>query len=178
LSVPVEASPMTPFIAAALPALVQSIPELIRSFGDGQVTERNAKAAEAVLQVVQTATGTPNAQAAVEAVQSDPAARAAASRALEAEHWFEVTEAGGGGIEGAREFNLRVAESDVPLLRIPAVLITLALLPMIYVVVLAPVFLEEYSGEMRAMVIGAVLGVLSSVVAYFLGQQVRKVTSP
>lgn len=178
LSVPVEASPMTPFIAAALPALVQSIPELIRSFGDGQVTERNAKAAEAVLQVVQTATGTPNAQAAVEAVQSDPSARAAATRALEAEHWFDVTEAGGGGIEGAREFNLRVAESDVPLLRIPAVLITLALLPMIYVVVLAPVFLEEYSGEMRAMVIGAVLGVLSSVVAYFLGQQVRKVTSP
>lgn len=178
LSVPLEASPMTQFIAAALPALVQSIPELIRTFGDGQVTERNAKAAEAVLQVVQKATGTPNAQAAVEAVQSDPAARAAATRALEAEHWFEVTEAGGGGIEGAREFNLRVAESDVPLLRIPAVLITLALLPMIYVVVLAPVFLEEYSGEMRAMVIGAVLGVLSSVVAYFLGQQVRKVTSP
>jgi hypothetical protein len=176
-SIPVEASPMTPFIAAALPALVQSIPELIRSFGDGQVTERNAKAAEAVLQIAQSATGTPNAQAAVEAVQADPAAREAVTRALEAEHWFEVTEAGGGGIEGAREYSLRVAESDVPLLRIPAVLITLALLPMIYVVVLAPVFLEEYSGEMRAMVIGAVLGVLSSVVAYFLGQQVRKVTS-
>lgn len=72
---------------------------------------------------------------------------------------------------------MRVAESDVPLLRIPAVLITLALLPMIYVVVLAPVFMAEYSGEMRAMVIGAVLGVLSSVVAYFLGQQVRRVAS-
>ena len=39
---------MAPFIAAALPALVQAIPELIRSFGKGEVTERNAKAAEAV----------------------------------------------------------------------------------------------------------------------------------
>ena len=101
---------MSPFLIAALPALVEAIPGLIRSFGRGEVTERNAKAAEAVLQVVQTATGTTNAQAAVEAVKADPAARMAATEALERESWFETTESGGGGIEGARKHNLEATQ--------------------------------------------------------------------
>lgn len=170
LSVPVEASPMTPFIAAALPELVQSIPELIRTFGDGQVTERNAKAAEAVLQVVQTATGTPNAQAAVEAVQSDPAARAAATRALEAEHWFEVTEAGGGGIEGARAYSTAMKGEDVR--HIPAFWITIALLPLLYGTVYIVLTGSDtaFSGELRAAIASSVVtGILGGVIGYWLG---------
>ena len=172
LSIPLKAEPMTPFIAAALPALVQTIPELIRSFGDGEVTERNAKAAEAVLQVVQTATGTPNAQAAVEAVQSDPAARIAATEALEAEHWFETTEAGGGGIAGAREFNLKVSDGN-PLM-MPALWISILLLVPVYVVVGAVVLGEGWSAEVRIQVVTAVLATMGIVGAFWLGSSFAK----
>lgn len=163
-------APMAPFIAAALPALIKEIPALIRSFGDGAVTERNAKAAEAVLQVVQTATGTPNAQAAVEAVQSDPAAREAARAALEADHWFETTEAGGGGIAGAREYSTQMKGEDVR--HIPAFWITLALLPLLYgtVYLVLTGSTEQFSGELRAAIASSVVtGVLGGVVGYWLG---------
>jgi len=164
-----------PFLAVALPALIQSIPELIRSFGDGKVTERNAKAAEAVMQVVQVATGTPNAQAAVEAVQADPAARSAATQALEREHWFETTEAGGGGIAGAREFNERVADGNP--LKMPALWISVALLLPVYAVVGAVVFGAGWSAEVRIQVVTAVLAVMGIVGAFWLGssfQQARR----
>src|SRR5690606_12234072 len=106
ISVPVEAEPMDPFTATAVAALVREIPGLIRSFGsEGRVTERNAKAAEILINSVQAATGTPNAQAAVEAVRSSPEVRAQVTQRLDSEGWFEVTEAGGGGIEGARAYS-------------------------------------------------------------------------
>ncbi len=165
-----EAPVMTPFIAAALPALVQSIPELIRSFGKGEVTERNAKAAEAVLQVVQTATGAPNAQAAVEAIQIDPAALQRAREALEREMWFEVTEAGGGGIEGARAYGREHAGEDIR--GIPAFWITLALLPLLYgtVYLVLTGTTEQFSGELRAAIASSVVtGILGGVTGFWLG---------
>lgn len=158
---------MTPFIAAALPALVQSIPELIRSFGKGEVTERNAKAAEAVLQVAQAATGTPNAQAAIEAIQSDPAALQAVRAALEKDLWFETTEAGGGGIAGAREFNQRISEGN-PLM-MPALWISILLLVPVYAVIGAVVFGEGWSAEIRIQVVTAVLATMGIVGAFWLG---------
>ena len=163
---------MAPFIAAALPALVQSIPELIRSFGDGSVTERNAKAAEAVLQIAQTATGAANAQAAVEAVQADPAAREAVTRALEAEHWLEPTEAGGGGIAGAREFNLQASDGDP--LRMPALWISILLLIPVYAVVGAVIFGNGWSAEVRIQVVTAVLATMGIVGAFWLGSSFAK----
>lgn len=175
-SIPVEASPMTPFIAAALPALVQQIPELIRSFGDGKVTERNAKAAEAVLQIAQQATNTPNAQAAVEAIQSDPAALEAARTALERDHWLEATEAGGGGIAGAREFNLAVADGN-PLM-MPALWISILLLIPVYVVVGAVVFGDGWSAEVRIQVVTAVLATMGIVGAFWLGSSFAKSRQP
>lgn len=159
--------PMTPFVAAALPALVQAIPELIRSFGKGEVSDRNARAAETVLQVVQAATGTPNAQAAVEAVQSDPAAREAARAALEADHWFESTEAGGGGIEGARQFNKDAVE--YPAWRMPALWVSLLLIVPFYAVTYAVVFREGWSAEIRIQVVTAVLATVGMVAAFWLG---------
>ncbi len=171
-SIPVEAHPMTPFIAAALPALVQQIPELIRSFGDGKVTERNAKAAEAVLQIAQQATNTPNAQAAIEAVQSDPAALEAARAALERDHWLEATEAGGGGIAGAREFNLQVSDGN-PLM-MPALWISVMLLIPVYVVVGAVVLGDGWSAEVRIQVVTAVLATMGIVGAFWLGSSFAK----
>jgi lysozyme len=162
-----EAPMPAPIIAALFPALLQAIPGLIRTFGsEGQVTDRNAKAAEAVLEIVQAATGTPNAQAAVEAVQRDPAALAAATEALDREHWFEATEAGGGGIAGAREFN--VAASAEPF-RMPALWISIALLLPFYCVVAAVLFMPGWSAEIRIQVVTAVLATVGMVAAFWLG---------
>lgn len=170
-SVPVEAQPMAPFIAAALPALVQTIPELIRSFGDGKVTERNAKAAEAVLQVVQTATGAPNAQGAVEAIQRDPQALQAARTALERDLWFESTEAGGGGIEGARRADARFVAEGRRVVDSPAFIISCLLLvfPLMQLVDVYYVHPELYDGNLRTQIVTGVLMVIVSVGAFWLG---------
>ncbi len=166
-SQPTWEAPMTPFVAAALPQLVQMIPELIRSFGKGEVTERNAKAAEAVLQVAQAATGAPNAQAAIETIQRDPQALRNVRDALERDLWFETTEAGGDGIEGAREFNQRVSDGN-PLM-MPALWISAALLVPVYAVVAAVIFGDGWSAEVRIQVITAVLATMGIVGAFWLG---------
>lgn len=165
-----EAKPVpSPFILAALPELVRLIPGLIRVFGsDGRVTERNAQAAEAVIQVVQTATGATNAQAAVEAVRDDAALRAAATEALDRENWFAPTEAGGGGIAGAREFNERVSDGNP--MKMPALWISILLLIPVYAVVGSVVLWGEgWSAEVRIQVVTAVLAVMGIVGAFWLG---------
>lgn len=76
-------NPMTPFIAAALPALVDAAPALIRVFGGGSVvTERNAKAAEVVAGIARQATLEPTVEGAVAAIQADPAKAAAYREAV------------------------------------------------------------------------------------------------
>jgi len=159
---------MSPFLIAALPALVEAIPGLIRNFGKGAVTERNAEAAERVISIVQAATGTTNAQAAVEAIKADPAARVAATEALDREGWFVVTEAGGGGIEGARKFVMDAA--SVPIRRMPAMWVTAAVMPLVYMVTSAVLYLPGFSPEMKGMVIGVVMtGALGAILAFWLG---------
>lgn len=164
-----EAPMPSPFIVAALSELVHLIPGLIRVFGsEGRITERNAQAAEAVLQVVQTATRTTNAQAAVEAVRDDLTMRAAATEALDRENWFAPTEAGGGGIAGAREFNLAAVETTA--WKIPALWVTLLVMPLVYQVVWAVLFIDGFDNGMKGLVIGVVMtGALGSVLAFWLG---------
>ena len=157
---------MSPFLIAALPALVEAIPGLIRNFGKGAVTERNAEAAERVISIVQAATGTTNAQAAVEAIKADPAARVAATEALDREGWFAVTEAGGGGIEGARKFNL---EAKGAFTSMPGFWITVMLLLPLYVVVGAVLFQQGWPDTIRVQVVTAILAIISIVGSFWLG---------
>lgn len=163
-----EASVPSPFIKAALPALVQLIPGLIRVFGsEGRVTERNAQAAEAVIQVVQTATNTTNAQAAVEAIQNDLSMRAAATEALDRENWFAPTEAGGGGIAGARDFNVALINSQP--WRMPALWVTVMFMLPFYSVIAAVLFMPGWSAEIRIQVVTAVLSIAGIIAAFWLG---------
>ena len=162
-----ERKPMAPVLAALLPTLVGMIPELAKLFGSGSaVSERNAKAAERVAQVVVEATQAANLQAAVETMQSNPDARRAASEAVHGA-WYELVEAGGGGIDGARKFNVQAAA--VPAWRMPAVWVTVALLLPVYAVVGAVLWGEGWSNEIRLQVVTAVLVVISVVSAYWLG---------
>ena len=156
---------MSPFLIAAWPMLRDAIPALVRAFGDGPMTERNADAIEKVFGVVQEATGTTNVQAAIEAVKADPAVRATVTEALDREGWFLITEAGGGGISGARAFNASVTEP----MRMPALWISVALLAPFYAVVSAVLFMDGWSAEIRIQVVTAVLATVGMVAAFWLG---------
>lgn len=69
-----EAS-MEPFTLAAFTAITEVVPSLIRLFGGGgETTERNAQAAELVVDVAKKATGASNEQELVQALKTDPAA--------------------------------------------------------------------------------------------------------
>lgn len=69
--------PMAPFIAAALPALIQAAPSLIRIFGKGERSEQNAQAAEVVADIAKRSTGETTVEGAVNAIQADPEKAAA-----------------------------------------------------------------------------------------------------
>jgi lysozyme len=158
---------MSPALIAFLPSLISAIPQLAKLFGTGSaVSDRNIKAAETVAQIVVSATGAPNLQGAVEAIQADPAARQQATSAVEAA-WFQLVEAGGGGIDGARKFNVAAAETAA--WRMPAVWITVALLLPVYATVGSVLWGEGWSNEIRLQVVTAVLVVISVVSAYWLG---------
>ncbi len=148
--------PIAPFIATALPHIISAIPQLGKLFGSGsEVAERNVKAAELAVQIVQNAVGAKNAQDAVETIKADPAALQAASQAI-TEQWWQLTESGGGGIEGARKAD--AAAQAGAFWKSPAFWITMSLLPLVYGAAYAVLFLTGFSNDIKAMVIGAIFG--------------------
>lgn len=168
-----ETAAMPPFLLAALPSLIESIPKLGKLFGSGsEVAERNVAAATTVAQIVQDAVGAKNIQEAVETIKADPAMAQAASAAVES-RWYELTEAGGGGIEGARKADAETrARGD--LLQSPSLWIALALLPIVYLLVLSLIGMigtVTWSEDVRAGLAGSIISaIIGGLVGYYYGQ--------
>ena len=165
-----EATVPLPAIAAAvLPSIISSIPSLAKLFGSGsEVAERNVKAAETAITIVQEAVGAVNAQDAAEKIAADPQAAAVAAKAV-ADRWMELTEVGG-GIVAAREANAAAVASGTNWLTSPAFLVSCALLPLVYFTVGVVLLREGFPAEVRAMVVAAVVsGILGAVTGYWLG---------
>lgn len=166
-----QTMPIPAIVAAVLPSLIEAIPKLGKVFGSGsEVAERNIKAAELVVETVKAATGAVNAQDAAEKIKADPQARAAAEKAVDG-IWYELTEAGGGGVDGARKANTAFMESGVPMWKNPALLISLVLIvmPMMLVVDVLFVHPENYTGELRVQIVTAVLAVIAMIAGYWIG---------
>ena len=165
--------PIPAFLLAALPAIIEAIPKLGRVFGSGsQVAERNLKAAELVASTVVSAVGASNEQEAVAKLQTDPAAVQVATRAVDA-IWFELTEAAGGGIEGARKADAtQRAAGD--LLHSASFWIALTLLPLVYLLVLSLIGVvgsATWSDDVRAGLAGSLISaVIGGLVGYYYGQ--------
>lgn len=160
-------------MSVLLPRLVTAIPELMRQFGDGKVTERNAKAVETVLTTVQEVTRAPNVLGAVEAVENDQQARETTKAKLAEDMWLEVVEVGDGGVKAAREF----ASSDGEKFWLTGVFwVTVLLLPLVYMTAYF-VFTgseEQFSGELKAAIASSIVtGVLGGVVGFWLGLKFR-----
>jgi muramidase (phage lysozyme) len=173
--------PIPAFIAAALPAIISSIPALTKLFGSGsEVSERNSKAAELAVQIVQQAVGAPNAQGAAEALASDPAAVQAATAAI-SERWYELTEAGGGGIEGARKADAAIVAAGGRVLDSPSFVVACLLLPLVYLIVgnVAGLYGAEWSPDARAGLAGSVAGgIVMGLIGYYYGQTTSRNRTP
>lgn len=157
---------MVPFVAAALPALISAAPSLIRLFGNSEQSEKNARAAELVAEIAKGVTGETTIEGATNRLQADPAVVAQFQDAIQS-NWYEIAEAGGGGIAAARKANAEAAAR--PVWSNPALLVTAAVLPLVYLVVAAVLF-SEFSNDIKIMVISAVMSLgFGSVMAYFFG---------
>jgi putative chitinase len=173
--------PLPAFIAAALPAIISAIPQLGKLFGSGSdVAERNIKAAELAVQIVQDATGARNAQEAVDTIKADPAALQAATQAIQS-RWLELDEAGGGGIAGARKADTE-ARAAGDLLRSPSFWIAGALLPIVYIIVLSLIGIigtAEWASDVRAGLAGSIVSaIIGGVVGYYFGQTTSRNRTP
>jgi GH24 family phage-related lysozyme (muramidase) len=163
--------PAIPLITALLPTLIDAIPRLTSIFKPGSpVAERNVKAASAVFEIAKEALGAANEQEVAERVQSDPAAAAAVAKAVESQ-WFAISEAGGGGIEGARKSDAAFSSGEARFWHSPAFWITMALLPLVYIALYATLFREGFSNDIKAMVLGAIFGGLltGGITAFWFG---------
>lgn len=172
--------PIPAIIAALLPTIIQSIPKLGKLFGSGsEVAERNVKAAELAVGIVQEAIGARNAQEAAEMVRADPAAAQTAIAAVEA-RWYELAEAGGGGIEGARKADA-AATGAGGMLHSPSFWVAVALLPLVYMIVgsVVGLFGVPWSDDVRSAIANGVVGmVLGSIAGYYFGQSTSRNRAP
>lgn len=168
--------PVAGIAAALLPTLIESIPKLGKLFGSGSaVSDRNLAAAGTVLEIVQTATQSVNAQEAVEKIGADPAARAAAKKAVES-RWYELIEAGGGGIDGARKADQAVMFNEGPwwqVFRSPSFIVALPLLGIVIMIVGAVVGLwgQPFSEDVRSAIANGIpMLILGGLIGYYYGQ--------
>lgn len=99
-----QEQPMAPFIALALPAIIEAVPKLASLFSSGsEVAERNIKAAETIVSVAKGAIQATNEQELVERLQNDPEAVTAVRDAVQ-KNWFEIHQQAEKSIAAAREF--------------------------------------------------------------------------
>lgn len=163
--------PLAPIITAVLPSIIESIPKLGKVFGSGSaVSERNIRAAELVVDAVKSATGAVNAQDAAERIASDPIARQAAAEAIN-DRWYDITESGGGGIEGAAKRAETYFTPGHWFWLNPSFWISTVLLsfPVMLMVDLFWVHPQAYEKELRVQIVTAVLAVIGMVGGYWIG---------
>lgn len=154
---------MPPFLFAALPALIQSIPSLAQLFGArGEAAEQKVAAVQQVAQIAKDALGARNEQEMVETLAADPEAVATVREAIEA-RWFEIAEAGGGGIAAAREADVKFVERIGGFWRSPSFAAMAVLAPLVYMIVGSVAGLWGYTGwsdDVRAAIATAVVSLV------------------
>lgn len=171
--------PIPALVTALLPSVIAAIPRLAQIFKPGsEVAERNVAAATAVLDIVTQATGSVNAQAAVEKLQTDPAAVAAATKAVES-NWFTLAPADGGGIAGARQADAAMSGNDM--MHSPSFWVAIALLPLVYMIVgsVVGLFGTPWSEDVRSAIANGVVGmVIGALAGYYFGQTTSRNRTP
>lgn len=179
---PEPTMPLPAFIAAALPSVIAAVPALGKLFGSGsEVSERNVKAAEMAVEIAQAAVGARNAQDLTETLAADPSAAVAAQAAVAA-RWLDLTEAGGGGIEGARQADAAArAGGPGAVLSSPSMWALVALLPMAYLTVVSVMFNlgGGWPSDVRAaLATGVVTLIVGGAAGYYWGSTTTRNRAP
>jgi muramidase (phage lysozyme) len=173
-------TPMTPFLIPAVIELAKMIPKLGGMFGGSEVAQRNVKAAEVVIEAVTGAVGAANAQEAVEKIQADPVAREQAVKAVEGV-WYQISETGSGGIDGARKADAAMVASNEPVWRSPSFVMGCLLLPLVYLIVgnVTGLYGVEWAPEARAGIAGSLAGgIVMGLIGYYFGQTTSRNRTP
>ena len=171
-----KGQPMAPFLLAALPALFEAAPKLIKAFTTDGVTvpERNMAALGIAVEAAKQAVGASNEQALAEALKNDPQAAQAARQAIDAS-WAQITDAA--GIDEARKADAAQVASGVPVWRSPSFLIALALIPVVYMIVgsVVGLFGAPFSDDVRSAIANGVVGlILGGLSGYYWGSTTTK----
>lgn len=170
---------MAPIIAALLPSLIEAIPKLGALFAKSDTAKTNVKAAEIAFSVAKEALGATNEQEVIARVQADPAAAATVSKAIE-DNWFQLTDAGGGGIDGARKADAATSGGDM--LKSPTFWICLFLLPLVYLFALSLIGIigtATWSDDVRAGLAGSIISaIIGGIVGYYTGQTTTRNRTP
>jgi lysozyme len=165
-----QTMPIAPILAAVLPTFLEAAPKLIRIFGDGKQSDKNARAAQIVADIAKEATGATNEQAAAEVISRDPKA-AEAFQGLVQARWFELTEVGG-GVQEARAFTERLI--GLPDWRGVGFSILMGVLALTIVfgggLMLWSLLQDPATPpEQKGMVLGAIIATIGAPVAFFFG---------
>lgn len=180
-------APSMPLPALAListfgPMLADLIPQVAKLFSSGsEVANRNVAAATAVFDTVVKASGEPNIQSAIEAMQKSEDVRQGVTQAVVTDPTIMGLLEVGAGVALARE---KAADpNQIEWWRNPAVILALAILPLVYMVVSAVVFgvgSQTWSDDVKTLTVTAILsGALGSITGFFLGSSLgsqRKTT--
>lgn len=173
---PLIAAAASPFLAAAAKAVVEAVPKLLDHYkGDSDVARRNVEAAKIIVDIGKQALEATNEQDVVEKIASDPQAVEKLEAAVR-ENWFELTEAGGGGIAGAAKRDAAMIDREGPwwqVFRSPSFIVALLILPLVYMVVGAVVglFGAPFSEDVRSAIANGIIGmVLGGLIGYYYGQ--------
>lgn len=166
----VTEAPMAPLILPLLQVAAQFLPQLAEKFGSGsEVANRNLAAGKVLAEAITTATSSPNLQAAVEKMAADPEAVKAATVAV-AQEWPDLFEVGGGIVEARKA---AYSPEQVPWWKNPAIIIALAILPLVYMVAVAVLFGvggQPFSDDIKTLLVTAIVtGALGSITGFFLG---------
>lgn len=174
--VPEQEAAMAPALMF-LPAILEMIPQLIGMFGKGPNSERNAKAAQVVVDTFTKAVpGAVNTQQAVEMAQASDKVRMAAATAVLTNPVVEsMMQIGPTGIQEARAANvaaMSAADRWWKLILNPVLLVTAMTLPLVYLIVIELVrYVDKVSADVIAQSIGTVIGlVLGGIMGFWMGQ--------
>ena len=161
-----------PILTALLPSLISVVPELAKLFGSGsEVATRNVKAVEIIADLAKTSTSSINEQQAVERITTDKDARDAFASAVK-ENFWQLSEAGSGGIGGARKADMDRMVLGKPVWQSATFVMGMALLPLVYLIVLSITFNLGAAWEpaVRASIAtGTVTLILGAVVGFYYG---------
>jgi hypothetical protein len=168
---PESGMPLISLIAAFGPSILSMIPSIAKLFDKTMETPAKITAVTTVFDQIIKATAQPNLQAAVEAMQADPAVAKKAADAVVTEPSIQGLLEIGGGIEAARAANLEMQQAPRSFLYNPAFWITILLLmfPIMLMVDVFWVHASEYNAELRTQIVTSILGVILVISGYWLG---------